>query len=109
MSGICIPDIDDCNSIVTVRMDAPSGFVGVMTRTISARQWGMISAICDDPAAALKMSTASEMMIMLLAFVGAYDVAHPMRTADQHEAGCGCLRCVRDGAAAVIAKATGAA
>lgn len=31
-------------------------------------------------------------------FVSSYDRANPMRTADQHETDCACLRCARDAA-----------
>jgi hypothetical protein len=40
---------------------------------------------------------------VLKAWVDQYDECNPMRTADFHDADCGCLRCCRDNAAAALA------
>lgn len=45
-----------------------------------------------------------QLRLRLLAFVSRYDRDNPLRTADVHDPDCGCMRCERDRAAALLAK-----
>lgn len=60
----------------------------------------------ENPADAKLASVSPDMLKILRAVVETYDAANPVRTADFH-IDCTCMRCIRDSADAIIAKATG--
>ena len=60
---------------------------------------------CRADANARLIAASPDLYDALAGFVAAYDVRNPLRTADCHPAKCACLRCARDSAEAVLAKA----
>lgn len=79
---------------------------GVFLRVVTGEHKNTVADGIVSEANAILIAQSPVMLVVLKEFVRNYDDANPMRMADMHFQACQCIRCTRDRAADVIAKAT---
>ena len=88
---------DDWQAMKDERDAARCGYANLLDDT-NGEIKGLRAQLAEREGIARELATAAKVMVM------DYDHRNPMRTADFHQSGCGCLRCVRDNADAALAR-----